>query len=324
VESKTYSAAINQGLEQAMELDPSVMVFGQLVDSIPGVFGTTSGLVEKFGPERVVDFPICESLMTSMSIGLAVNHVRPVLVHQRLDFSLYSMDALVNWMSLWRLKSGGEESLPITIRAVIGKGWGQGPQHSKSLYSWFSHLPGIRTCVPSNPIDAKGMLLDSIFGKNPTLILENRALFGMEGHVPEEPYRVPLGIARVVKSGKDVTVVSFGNELQICKRAVNLCTSEDVELIDIRSLKPLDIDTIVSSVKKTGKLLVVEGDWRTSGISAEIIASVTEMVGQELHARPVRINYPDSHTPASAQLESMYYIGQEQIASEVQKLVNVA
>ena len=169
----SFSQSINQALHQSMDYDESVVVMGQLVDYSPGVFGTTIGLVEKYGLDRVVDFPIAESLMTSKSIGMAIDGMRPVIVHQRLDFSMYAMDAVINWISLWKFKSGGKNNLPITIRAVIGKGWGQGPQHSKSLYSLFSHLPGLRVCVPSNPVDAKGLLLDCIFGDAPSLFLEN-------------------------------------------------------------------------------------------------------------------------------------------------------
>jgi acetoin:2,6-dichlorophenolindophenol oxidoreductase subunit beta len=317
----TYAGAINQALNQAMEKSDSVVVLGQLVDSKPGVFGTTNGLVDRFGSARVVDFPISESLMTSMSIGLAVNEVRPVLVHQRLDFSLYSMDAIANWISLWRFKSGGKESLPITIRAIVGKGWGQGPQHSKSLYSWFAHLPGVRVGVPSNPVDAKGMLLDSIFGQNPTIILEPRALFGMSCPVPKELYRTPFGRARIVKTGRDVTIVSFGNELQICQRALRGLVDVDAELIDVRSLKPLDVVTIVSSVQKTGRLLVVEGDWQTCGVSSEIITSVVESNAVNWKTSPQRLNYPDSHTPASSQLEKSFYIDEVDVTQAVEELV---
>jgi len=317
----SYADAINEGIRQAMDRDSSVLLLGQLVDSKPGVFGTTKGLAGIFGPNRVIDFPVSESLMTSMSIGLAVDLKRPILVHQRLDFSLYAMDAIVNWMSLWRLKSGGRGQLPITIRAIVGKGWGQGPQHSKSLYSWFGHLPGIRTCVPSNPVDAKGMLLDSIFGMNPTLILENRALFGMTSPVPSTMYRTRLGKAAVVKSGDDLTVVSFGNELQICLRALAELTEIDVELIDLRSIKPLDMKTVIKSVRKTGRLLVVEGDWKTFGVAAEIISSTMEAEAIKLKSNPVRLAYPDSHTPTALNLEQEYYIKEKDIIKTVNAII---
>jgi len=314
-----YYQAINGALLQAMQQNADVMVIGQLVDSISGVFGTTSGLIDEFGAGRVMDFPVSESLMTSMSIGLAVSGKRPVLVHQRLDFSLYAIDAITNWMSLWRFKSGGETALPITIRAIVGKGWGQGPQHSKSLYSWFGHLPGIKTCVPSNPVDAKGMLLNAIFDDNPVLIIENRALFDMSDDVPTNAYQSPLNKAKIVRHGQDLTLVSFGNELQICRRALNAFQEFDVELIDLRSIKPLDITTVCKSVKKTGRLMVVEGDWKSYGVASEVIAKVAEDAECQLAVPPIRLTYPDSHTPTSYMLERCFYIDEDDIISNIRK-----
>ena len=316
----SFAQSINQALDQAMDYDSSVAVFGQLVDYSPGIFGTTVGLAEKYGLDRVVDFPIAESLMTSKSIGMALDGMRPVIVHQRLDFSIYAMDAIVNWMSLWKFKSGGKNNLPLTIRAIIGKGWGQGPQHSKSLYSMFAHLPGLRVCVPSNPIDAKGLLLDCIFGESPSIFLENRALFGMEGLVPEEMYSIPHGKCNLIRSGSDLTLVSFGNELQIARRAVEN-TKFDVEIIDLRSIKPLDINSIITSVEKTGKLLVVEGDWISFGVASEIISSVCESKKCKLAIPPLRLCYPNSHTPMSSKLENEFYINEEDIIKAIKKIL---
>ena len=180
-----------------MELSDSVIVLGQLVDYGPGVFGSTTGLVERFGPERVRDFPVSESAMTATGIGAAVAGCRPVLVHHRLDFMLYSMDAIVNWMALWRFKSNTQSSLPIVIRAIVGRGWGQGPQHSKSLHAWFAHVPGIKVAMPATAFDAKGLLLEAIFGENPVIIVEHRSLFTLKDRVPTMPYRVRFGRAAV-------------------------------------------------------------------------------------------------------------------------------
>ena len=186
-ENITFAQAINNGLEQAMTLDKDVYVIGQLVDYSPGVFGTTIGLVEKFGKERVQDFPVAESLMTSMSIGMALKKKKIVLVHHRMDFMLYSMDAIVNWISLWKFKSNSKSNLPIVIRAIVGKGWGQGPQHSKSFHSWFANLPGIRVAIPSCAFDAKGLLIESIFSNIPTIIIEHRSLFNNVQEIPPLP-----------------------------------------------------------------------------------------------------------------------------------------
>ena len=206
----SYAKAINEALDQAMELCDDVVVLGQLVDYPSGIFGTTTGLADKFGPNRVQDFPVSENLMTATAMGASLTGVRPVIVHQRLDFMIYSMDAITNWLALWRFKSNGHSSMPVTIRAIVGKGWGQGPQHSKSLHAWFAHLPGIRVAVPATADDAKGLLLENIFGETPGIFIEGRGLFSMTANVPEQPYRVRFGQAAVRRPGKDVTLVAIG------------------------------------------------------------------------------------------------------------------
>ena len=244
-----FSEAINKALNQSMHYDKDVILIGQLVDKKAGIFGTTKGLIKKHGSKRVIDFPIAESLMTSSSIGMSIGGIKPVIIHQRLDFSMYAMDAIINWISLWKFKSGGRQNLPLTIRAIIGKGWGQGPQHSKSLYQLFAHLPGLKVAVPSNPYDAKGMIINSIFGNSPTIILENRSLFSMKGMVEEKMYRIHEG-PKILCYGKKLTIVSFGNELQIVKRALKKIKFNDIDLIDLRYLKPLKTQQIIKSVKK--------------------------------------------------------------------------
>lgn len=322
---QTYSKAINQALFQAMELSSDVLVLGQLVDYKSGVFGTTTGLVEKFGTERVFDFPVAESLMTSTSIGLALTGMRPVLVHQRIDFMMYSLDAVVNWMSLMRFKSNGKVSLPITIRAIVGKGWGQGPQHSKSFHAWFSHLPGIRVAMPATASDVKGLLLESIFGENPTIIIEHRSLFSMSEEVPQEPYQVRFGQALVRQAGTDVTLVAIGAMVPMALRVTEQLKAESihVEVVDPRTLSPLDEDTICRSVGKTGRLVVADPGWRSAGIAAEIIALASEKSKGSLKANPVRFCYPDSHTPTSSALEKSYYPDETKMADVIRRVLKV-
>src|SRR6266851_5287383 len=263
----SYGDALNQGLRQAMELSESVIVLGQLVDYGPGVFGSTTGLVERFGPERVRDFPVSESAMTATGIGAAVAGCRPVLVHHRLDFMLYSMDAIVNWMSLWRFKSNGQSSLPIFIRAIVGRGWGQGPQHSKSLHAWFAHVPGIKVAMPATAFDAKGLLLESIFGQDPVIIIEHRSLFSLKGGVPEVPYRVRFGRAAVRRTGEDLTVVAAGVMVPFALRVADRLATLGVkaEVIDLRTVSPLDTETVCTSVEKTGRLCVMDPSWQSFG-----------------------------------------------------------
>ncbi len=308
--SMPYNKAINEALHQAMELCPEVLVLGQLVDySKSGIFGTTTGLVERFGPDRVQDFPVAESLMTSAAIGAAVAGMRPVLVHQRLDFMIYSLDAIVNWLALWRFKSNGHSSAPVTIRAVIGKGWGQGPQHSKSLHSWFAHLPGLKVALPATAFDAKGLLMESIFSEDPAIILEHRGLFSMTDKVPEFPYRVRFGQAIVRRPGDDLTVVAIGAMVPVALRVAEVLATHgySAEVIDLRTVSPLDKETILTSVAKTKRLAVADPAWQSFSVASEVITVACENLGREMVANPVRICLPDSHTPMSMTLEELYY-----------------
>ena len=305
----TYAQAINEALGQAMELSPDVLVMGQLADTKSGIFGTTSGLVDRFGPDRVRDFPVAENLMTATAMGAALTGLRPVIVHQRLDFMIYSLDAVVNWLSLWRFKSNGRSSLPVTIRAIVGKGWGQGPQHSKSLHSWFAHLPGLRVAVPATAYDAKGLLLESIFSEDPAIFVEGRSLFSMTTEVPEQAYRIRFGQAAVRRRGSDLTLVAIGNQVPLALRVASELarTSVDAEVIDLRTLSPWDQTTVCESVAKTRRLVVADPGWRAFGAAAEIVATVTETCGDKLRSKPARICLPDSHTPMSSALEQLYY-----------------
>lgn len=318
----SYAAAINEALHQAMQLSEDVVVMGQLVDYKSGIFGTTTGLADKFGIERVRDMPVAEAMMTSVAGGAAVGGLRPVVVHQRLDFMPYSMDALVNWISLWYFKSNGKSRMPLTIRAITGKGWGQGPQHSKSFHAFFAHIPGLRVAMPSTAFDAKGLLLESIFGENPTFIVEGRSLYSMKDKVPEKPYRVRFGEAKIRKNGKDVTVVALGYTVpQVLRVAYDLMKEGiDVEVIDPRSISPFDSESICRSVAKTRRLVVVDPGWQFAGFGAEVIASTVEQMGDYLVKNPVRICLPDSHTPMSSSLEKIYYPDEETIASKIRSL----
>lgn len=319
----TYSMAICEGLHQAMALSDDVLVLGQLVDYQSGIFGTTTGLVEKFGSARVQDFPVSEATMTSVALGAAVAGLRPVIVHQRLDFMLYSLDAIVNWLSLWYFKSDGKSRVPVTIRAITGKGWGQGPQHSKSLHAWFAHLPGLRVAMPATAYDAKGLLLESIFGENPSLIIEGRSLFSMKDAVPEAAYRLRYGQAAIREPGGDVTLVALGFMVPLALRVAQILAQEGmgVEVVDPRTISPLDTETICQSVAKTRRLIVLDPAWRSVGVAAEIIATVSEQIGEHLRCNPLRVCLPDSHTPMSASLEATYYPDESKLVDIVRRMV---
>ena len=317
----TYAEAINQGIHQAMQLDKNVITMGQLINYKPGVFGTTVGLIERFGEDRVRDFPVAESLMTSVGIGAAVTNKRVILVHIRIDFMMYAVDAIVNWLSLWRFKSHHESNIPLVIRAIVGRGWGQGPQHSKSFHSWFAHLPGIRVAMPATAFDAKGLLLESVFGEDPSIIIEHRSLFNLKDQVPEEPYRVKYGKALIRKKGKDLTLVAIGClVIDALKAAKNLEKEGlSIEVIDPRTLSPLDTETIKRSVKNTGRLVVADPGWNSFGAASEIICSISEDTSINLKSNPKRITLPDSHTPMSGPLEKKYYITEIDIISSIKE-----
>ena len=319
----SYAKAINEAQSQAMELCDAVVVLGQLADTPAGIFGTTSGLVDKFGPDRVQDFPVAENLMTATAMGSALVGLRPVIVHQRLDFMIYSLDAIVNWLALWRFKSNGKSNMPVTIRAIVGKGWGQGPQHSKSLHAWFAHLPGIRVAIPTTPYDAKGLLLESILGESPSIFIEGRSLFSMTGEVPEGPYRVRFGEASVRRRGKDVTVVAIGAMAPQAVRAATDLAGQgiDVEVVDLRTLSPWDRQTVLDSVSATRRLIVADPGWASFGAAAEIVATVSERLNGRMAAPPRRLTLPDSHTPMSSALEEEYYPRDEHLIQAVREML---
>ena len=321
-----FSEAVNEAISQAMAQDDSVICYGLGTDDPKGVFGTTLGLQEKFGAERVFDMPTSENAMTGVAIGAALNGIRSVVTHQRLDFFLLAMDQLVNNAAKWHYMFGGKMSVPITIRLILGRGWGQGPTHSQNLQSWFAHIPGLKVLMPSTARDAKGLLLSSIFDNNPVVFLEHRWLHNQVGNVPENSdFRLPLDKAEIIRSGKDITIVSMSYMTVEALRAVKFLAKEniDCELIDLRSINPIDWATIKSSVKKTGKLLVLDTGYETCSVSSEIVSKVAIDCFEDLKSAPVRIALPDIPTPTSYQLTKYYYHGVNEIIHAVEKQLNM-
>jgi acetoin:2,6-dichlorophenolindophenol oxidoreductase subunit beta len=310
----SFAQSINAALRQAMELDPSVFVCGIGADTATGIFGTTTGLVDRFGAKRVFDTPIAEAGITALAAGAANAGLRPVIVHQRLDFMLYTVDQVVNWMAPWRFMSGGRARMPVTIRAIIGKGWGQGPQHTKSLHAWFAHVPGLQVVMPASPSDAKGLLLSSIMSDDPTLFIEGRALFSMQEAVPDHPYFIRLGEALIRREGRDVTLVTMGSMVPLSLQAADSLSEVgiSVEVVDLRCLMPLDLPRVLASVKKTGRLVVAEPGWRAYGAGAEIVAAVAETLGHT-RSRPRRVAWPQSAVPTASKLEEQFYPTSEDI-----------
>jgi pyruvate dehydrogenase E1 component beta subunit len=304
---RTYAQAINEAQEIAMRRDPSVFVIGEGVPDPKGIFGTTVGLAAKF-PGRVMDMPVAESGMTGICVGAAIAGMRPIMVHARMDFTIYALDAIINTAAKWHFMFGGKQNVPMVIRMIIGRGWGPGPQHSQALQALYAHIPGLSVVMPATPHDAKGMLLSGVTDDHPVIFIEHRWLHGIAGPVPEPFYTIPIGKARVAKKGTDVTIVSASYMTVEAMRVSPWLTRAGVsaEIVDLRSIRPLDVQTILASVGKTRRLIVADTGWKSFGIGAEIITRIAE-AGIPLDRPPVRIALPDMLTPTSHALAAEYY-----------------
>ena len=303
----TYAQAINEAQEIALSRDPNVFVIGEGVPDAKGIFGTTIGLAQKF-PGRVMDMPVSENGITGICVGAAISGMRPIMVHARMDFTLMSFDAIANTAAKWFFMFGQKQSVPIVIRMVVGRGWGPGPQHAQSLQALYAHIPGLKVVMPAVPADAKGMLLSAIADNNPVIFIEHRWLHGLTGDVPQGYYATPIGTARIVQKGKDVTIVAASHMTIEAIRAATALMGEGIhaEVVDLRSVRPLDHETILRSVKKTHRLIVADTGWKSFGIGAEIVAMVAES-GIRLATPPLRIALPDLPAPTSHALAGAYY-----------------
>lgn len=319
-----YSLAINEALHQMMSLDKSVFLIGQGVKSPWYVGKTTEGLLERFGEERVIDTPVSENAITGAGVGAAIAGMRPVVVHPRLDFMMYALDPIINEAANWHYMFGGKSSVPVVIWGIINRGGEQGAQHSQSIHALFAHIPGLKVVMPSTAYDAKGLMISAIKDDNPVIYIDDRWLYGVEDDVPDEIYPVPIGKGIIRRKGKDLTVVAASYMAHEAMKAAEILAKEgiDVEVIDLRTIKPLDKDIIFTSVKKTGRLVVADGGWRSYGLASEIAALVSENVFEHLKAPVVKVTLPDAPAPASRVLEKVYYPTHEDISREVKRLFN--
>lgn len=321
-----FTQAINEALFQAMEKSSDVFCYGLGIDDPGRIFTTTKDLVEAF-PGRVFDMPTAENAMTGIGIGAALAGMRPVMVHQRLDFFLLALDQLINNAAKWQYMFNGQRSVPITIRLLIGRGWGQGPTHAQNLQALFAHIPGLKVLMPSTPQDAKSMLLESIFDNNPVVFLEHRWLHNQQGVVAEKviehPDYLPMDKARIVSKGKDITIVSMSYLTIEAIRAVEALKIQgiDAELIDLRSIKPIDWETISTSVEKTGRLLALDSGATTGSVAGEIVSYISENTFSCLKSAPMRLAMPDIPEPTSYSLTKEYYFGAKEIAEKAHKIV---
>ena len=316
-----YREAIDEATRQAMAKDERVFVMGVGVDDPKGIFGTTRGAFEQFGGSRVFDTPLSEAALTGMGIGAAMRGFHPLLVHARNDFLLLTMDQIVNNAAKWRYMCGGKLKVPITIRAIIGRGWGQAAQHSQSLQAMFAHVPGLSVIMPASPADAKGLLMTALSSDSPVICLEHRWLYDKIGPVPEDPYYTPLGVGSVVRPGRDVTIVAVSHMVLEAVQAAESLARDGIEaeVIDPRSLRPLDSGLICQSAARTRRLIIVDTGWRSYGVSAEIAARASEELWDVLKAPIRRVALPDVPTPASTALETAYYPGAREIVAVVKQ-----
>jgi pyruvate/2-oxoglutarate/acetoin dehydrogenase E1 component len=318
--TKSYVEAIKQAQAIALEEYSNAILMGLDVDDHKGIQGTTKGLVERFGSERVFTTPLSEDAMTGVAIGAAMSGLRPIHVHIRMDFLLLCMNQLINIAAKSHHMYGGVVNVPMVVRTIIGKSWGQGAQHSQGLYSMFMNVPGLKVVAPSNAYDAKGLMLSSIDDNNPVIFVEHRLLFNTEAEVPDEAYRVPIGKGKVVRKGKDVTLVGVSNMVIECLRAAELLEREgiSVEVIDPITLAPLDYDLIQKSSEKTGRLIVVDNGWMTCGAGAEIIAEICSRSAK--HIKVGRSGFAATPCPTAPSLERCFYPNPLTIAQQVYEL----
>ena len=307
-----------------MALDKSVIVIGEGVPDPKACFGTTKDLKMAF-PKQVFDMPVSENGMTGVCAGLALNGFKPVLIHMRQDFMMYSMDQIVNNIAKWYSMFGGQRSMPLVIKAFTGRGWGAGKQHSQNLEALFTHIPGLKVVTASCPKDAKGLMIAAIKDPNPVIILESRWIHPIMGEVDESLDVAPIGEAHVISKGRDITIVSWGFMVNECRRAVDILRERDIypDLLDLRTLRPLPTQDILKSCFKTRDLLVVSDAWKTCGVSAEIVSYIAEQPDIKLKTPPTRLQCPDYSPASSPALIKGYYPTYIDIVKSVSRKLNI-
>jgi pyruvate/2-oxoglutarate/acetoin dehydrogenase E1 component len=320
----SYAEAIREALDQEMERDANVITFGLDVDDPKAFQGTTRGLLQKYGPERVFGTPLSEDAMTGVAIGMALAGLRPVHNHIRMDFMMLAMNQLINIAAKAHYMYGGQVHIPIVVRSMIGKSWGQGAQHSQGLYPFFMNVPGLKVVMPTTPYDAKGCLIQAIRDENPVIYIDHRLLHFQKGPVPENLYAVAPGKARVTVSGEDVTLVGISYMHLECMRAQRYLADRGIraEVIDPIWLSPLDTDTIVASVRKTGRLIIVDNGWTMCGAGAEIVATVKEKLDAPFAVR--RLGFAPVTCPPTPTLENLFYPNARTIASAAFDLIKAS
>jgi pyruvate dehydrogenase E1 component beta subunit len=319
----TFKDAVLEGLAEEMRADASVVVIGEDIGAAGGVFLQTKGLFDEFGSARVIDTPISESAIVGMAIGAAMTGLRPVVEIMFGDFITLGMDQLVNQAAKVRYMSAGAYTVPLVLRTAIGVGGNLGPQHSQSLHAWVAHVPGLKVVMPSNAADAKGLMRAAIRDNDPVIFFESRSSYNTKGPVPDGDHIVPLGRARIAREGADVSLIAVGSmvglALQVAERLAG--GNIDVEVVDVRSLVPLDETTILQSVKKTSRALVLDAGHAQFGVTGEIAAMIGEQAFDWLDAPVARIGAPNVPIPFNRSLEPLVIPSRDQVAGKIRELV---
>ena len=314
----TFSEILNLTSKKAMSIDKSIVYFGLGVTDPKGIFGTTLGLEKKFGKKRVFDVPASENALTGFALGSSLNGLKPILVHQRLDFALLSLDQIINSAAKWMYMFGGTQNAPITIRMIVGRGWGQGPTHSQNLHSIFAHIPGLKVVVPSLASDVSHLFYSSIFDPNPVIFLEHRWLHNSLGSMPKKLKKNELEKCKIVKKGKDITIVSLSYMLVECLEAAKILDKEGIssEVIDVRTVSPLDITKIIESTKKTKRILIVDTSNQVCGFSPSLFKEILSR-NKKLKMLPEIMSMPFAPEPTSYGLTKYFYNDRYDVINKV-------
>jgi len=324
----TYRQAINEAMRAGMEKKPEVFVFGLDVADHVKIFGSTAGLVEKFGSRRCFGTPLSEEAMTGLALGAAINGLHPIHIHIRADFLLLAMNQIVNMISSLHYLTSGKLKVPLTIRALIGRGWGQGAQHSKTAQSLLAHIPGLKIIMPTTPADAKGLLTRAIGDRSPVICLEHRWLYDIQGYVPDDnDFSIPIGEPNILRKGKDVTIVAVQWMNIEAMKAAEILKSRhgiEAEIVDPRTIKPLNYSKIFKSVMKTGHCLIVDYDWFYCGFSAELAAQISSACFGKLKSPIERLAFAETPCPTTKPLEDVFYPNAIDIIRSVEEKFNLS
>lgn len=321
---KSYALAIREASAQLLETDPRVFIFGQGLWSPWYVGSSMTDLDKAYGRDRVLDSPVSENATTAAGVGAALVGMRPIIIHPRMDFMVLAMDPIINQAANWSYMFGGQQGVPLTVRTIINRGGEQGAQHSQALQAHFAHIPGLKVVMPATASDAKGLLIAAVRDPNPVIYVEDRWLYDVEDDVDENLYEVPIGKAQVRRTGKDITIVAVSHMNVIVQQAIPALTAAGIEVehIDLVSAKPWDCETILKSVRQTGRLIVADTGWLTCGLASEIAATLAETAFAFLRAPIRRFTLPDLPAPTSRVLEAAYYPRSEQLVELVSKVMS--